>query len=124
MKEIKLKECPCCGGETKFRNINSVSGTQISTCVHCTKCGLETKAFKVSLDYCAKEEAAKVWNRREGKQLKCPTCEEEGLCITKFNYISNKMSAKIHCDICGTDIGIPDIKKCTGALSELIFNEK
>nr|DAF70080.1 MAG TPA: restriction alleviation protein [Caudoviricetes sp.] len=124
MKEIKLKECPCCGGETKFRTIDGVNGKPISVYVHCTKCGLETKAFKVSVDYCAKEEAAKVWNRREGKQLKCPTCEEEGLCITQFNYIFNKMSAKIHCDICGTDIEIPDIKKCTGALSELIFNEK
>ena len=64
MKEIKLKECPCCGGETKFRTIDGVSGRPISVCAHCTKCELETKAFKVSADYCAKEEAAKVWNKR------------------------------------------------------------
>lgn len=64
MKEIKLKECPCCGGETKFRTIDGVSGRPISVCAHCTKCELETKAFKVSVDYCAKEEAAKVWNKR------------------------------------------------------------
>lgn len=124
MKEIKLKECPCCGGESKFRNIDGVSGRPMSVYVHCTKCGLETKAFKVSVDYCAKEEAAKVWNRREGKQLKCPTCGEEGLRITKFNYIFNKMSAQIHCDICGMDMEIPDISKCVGAMSELVFNEK
>lgn len=64
MKEIKLKECPCCGGETKFRTIDGVSGRPISVCARCTKCELETKAFKVSADYCAKEEAAKVWNKR------------------------------------------------------------
>lgn len=64
MKEIKLKKCPCCGGESKFRSIDGVSGRPMSVYVHCTKCGLETKAFKVSVDYCAKEEAAKVWNER------------------------------------------------------------
>ena len=64
MKEIKLRECPCCGGESKFRSIDGVSGRPMSVYVHCTKCGLETKAFKVSVDYCAKEEAAKVWNER------------------------------------------------------------
>lgn len=64
MEEIKLKECPCCGGETKFRTIDGVNGKPISVYAHCTKCGLETKAFKVSVDYCAKEEAAKVWNER------------------------------------------------------------
>lgn len=64
MKEIKLKECPCCGGESKFRSIDGVSGRPMSVYVHCTKCGLETKAFKVSVDYCAKEEAAEAWNER------------------------------------------------------------
>ena len=64
MKEIKLRECPCCGGESKFRSIEGASGRPISVCVCCTKCGLETKFFKVSADYCAKEEAAKVWNKR------------------------------------------------------------
>lgn len=122
MKEIKLKECPCCEGKAEFEcRINFVT-EQVRA--KCSKCKLSTEWVDESVNYYAKEEAAKVWNRREGKQLKCPTCEEEGLCITQFNYISNKMSAKIHCDICGTDIEIPDIKKCTGALSELIFNEK
>lgn len=74
MEEIKLKECPCCGGETNFRHIDGVSGRPISVCAHCTKCGLETKAFKVSVDYCAKEEAAKVWNRRESDIETCENC--------------------------------------------------
>ena len=64
MQEIKLKECPCCGGESKFRDIDGVSGRPISVCAYCTKCGLATKAFKVSADYCAKEEAAEAWNER------------------------------------------------------------
>ena len=71
MKEIKLKECPCCGGETKFRTIDGVNGKPISVYAHCTKCGLETKAFKVSVDYCAKEEAAKVWNERCTETNQC-----------------------------------------------------
>lgn len=124
MKEIKLKECPCCGGESKFRTIDGVNGKPISVYVHCTKCGLETKAFKVSVDYCAKEEAAKVWNRREGKQLKCPSCGEEGLHVTVLHYLPDKARAQIHCDMCGTDIDVPDISKCVGAMSELVFDEK
>ena len=78
MKEIKLKECPCCGGETKFRTIDSVSGRPISVCARCTKCGLETKAFKVSADYCAKEEAAKVWNRRKNSEV-CDKCGSDNI---------------------------------------------
>lgn len=64
MKEIKLKECPCCGGESNFRSIEGASGRPVSVCVCCTKCGLETKYFKASADYCAKEEVAKAWNER------------------------------------------------------------
>lgn len=159
MKEIKLKECPCCGGETKFRTIDGVSGRPISVCAHCTKCELETKAFKVSVDYCAKEEAAKVWNKRctetnqgdfggitvdkleraleksarefnareimgEEKTPKCPVCGEEGLRILTLGYLSNKVCAEIHCDICGTDIDIPDINKCVGEMGELVHDEK
>ena len=119
MQEIKLKECPCCGGESKFRNIDGVSGF---VCVCCIKCGLETKIFKVSADYCAKEEAAKVWNKREGKELRCPSCGEEGIHMTTIHYIPDKVRAQIHCDVCGTDMDIPDISKCVGELSELVHN--
>ena len=161
MKEIKLKECPCCGGETKFRTIDGVNGKPISVYAHCTKCGLETKAFKVSVDYCAKEEAAKVWNERH-KEIyqddfggitadeleralkefvqelvtmkkpeeeyreapKCPICGEERLHILTLGYLPNKACAQIHCDMCGTDIDVPDTSKCVGEMSELVFNEK
>lgn len=159
MKEIKLKECPCCGADSKFRSIDGVSGRPMSVYVHCTKCGLETKPFKVSADYCAKEEAVEVWNERhkeiyqddfggitadelkrtleksarefnareimgEEKTPKCPICGEEGLRILTLGYLTNKLCAEIHCDICGTDINIPDTSKCVGEMSELVFNEK
>lgn len=162
MQEFKLKECPCCGGESKFRSIDGVSGRPMSAYVHCTKCGLETKAFKVSVDYCAKEEAAKVWNKRytetnqdnyggitadeleraleesmkefdalkpkgevkRRKIPKCPICGEERLHILTLGYLPNKARARIHCDMCGTDINIPDTSKCVGEMSELVHNEK
>lgn len=124
MKEIKLKECPCCGADSKFRSIDGVSGRPMSVYVHCTKCGLETKPFKVSVDYCAKEEAAKVWNRRESKQPRCPICGEEGFHILTLSYLPNKARAQIHCDMCGTYINIPDTSKCVGEMSELVHNEK
>lgn len=62
MKEIKLKECPCCGGETKFEYRLDFMPKQVRA--KCSKCGLATKWVDESVDYCAKEEAAKVWNER------------------------------------------------------------
>ena len=32
--------------------------------IQCSKCGATTKSIYASLDYCAVEEAAKLWNRR------------------------------------------------------------
>ena len=122
MEEIKLKKCPCCGGESKFRNIDGVSGRPISVCACCTKCGLETKAFKVSADYCAKEEAAKVWNLRAQQinlkhqiDLKCPICGGkdiycEGGIMTK---------SRIVCTECGTEILIGDKKQVEKIITEI-----
>ncbi len=123
MKEIKLKECPCCGGKAEFGQTNFTQ-TKESVLIYCTSCDLRTNIFDESLDYCAKEEVAKVWNLREGKQLKCPICGEEGLHILTLSYLPDKARAQIHCDMCGTDIDIPDTSKCVGAMSELVFNEK
>ena len=61
MKEIKLKDCPCCGGEAEVKDIKYKSMPAI-TWVECKKCGLQTKTFKQSIYYCAKEEAAEAWN--------------------------------------------------------------
>lgn len=124
MKEIKLKECPCCGGEAEMKETRYIDATPSSVKVLCKKCALQTKSFIESLDYCAKEEAEKVWNRRESKQPRCPICGEEGFHILTLSYLPNKARAQIHCDMCGTYINIPDTSKCVGEMSELVFNEK
>ena len=64
MKEIKLKECPCCGGEAEMKETRYIDATPSSVKVLCKKCALQTKSFIESLDYCAKEEAAEAWNGR------------------------------------------------------------
>lgn len=122
MKEIKLKECPCCGGETKFEYRLDFMTKKVRA--KCSTCKLSTEWVDESVCYCAKEEAAKVWNSREEKQLKCPICGEEGVHILTLSYLPDKVRAQIHCDMCGTDIDIPDTSKCVGAMSELVFNEK
>ncbi|MBS5395531.1 MAG: Lar family restriction alleviation protein [Clostridium sp.] len=93
MKEIKLKECPCCGGESKFRSIDGVRGRPMSVYVHCTKCGLETKAFKVSVDYCAKEEAAKVWNERYTETNRC---DFVGITVDELERALKKMEQEFN----------------------------
>lgn len=157
MKEIKLKECPCCGGETKFEYRLDFMTKKVRA--KCSKCGLATEWVDESVDYCAKEEAAKVWNERctetnqddfggitadelkraleksarefnareimgEEKKPKCPICGEGELRILTLSYLPNKVCAEIHCDICGTDINIPDTSKCVWEMSELVHNEK
>ena len=122
MKEIKLKEGPCCGGETKFEYRLDFMTKKVRA--KCSTCKLSTEWVDESVCYCAKEEAAKVWNSREEKQLKCPICGEEGVHILTLSYLPDKVRAQIHCDMCGTDIDIPDTSKCVGAMSELVFNEK
>ena len=124
VKEIKLKECPCCGGEAEMKETNYIGATPSTVKVLCKKCALQTKTFIESIDYCAKEEAAKVWNRRESKQPRCPICGEEGFHILTLSYLPNKARAQIHCDMCGTYINIPDTSKFVGEMSELVFNEK
>ena len=74
MKEIKLRECPCCGGEAEIKETRYIDATPSSVKVLCKKCALQTKSFIESLDYCAKEEAAKVWNRRESNIETCENC--------------------------------------------------
>lgn len=122
MKEIKLKECPCCGGEARF--VYGLDDGIRQVRVVCNRCNLSTEWVDESLDYGAKEEAAKAWNLREEKQLKCPICGEEGLHILTLSYLPDKVRTQIHCDMCGTYINIPDTSKCVGELSELVHDEK
>ena len=76
MPEIKLKECPCCGGETKFEYRLDFMPKQVRA--KCSKCGLATDWVDESVDYCAKEEVAKVWNRRESSEV-CDKCGSDNI---------------------------------------------
>ena len=78
MKEIKLKECPCCGGEAEMEEARYIDATPSSVKVLCKKCALQTNSFIESLDYGAKEEAAKVWNRRESSEV-CDKCGSDNI---------------------------------------------
>ena len=120
MKEIKLKKCPCCGGETKFEYGQDFITKQVRA--KCSKCGLATKWVDESVDYCAKEEAAKVWNLRAQQinlkhqiDLKCPICGGkdiycEGGIMTK---------SRIVCTECGTGILIGDKKQVEKIITEI-----
>ena len=121
MKEIKLKECPCCGGKAEFGQTNFTQ-TKGSVLIYCTSCDLRTNIFDESLDYCAKEEVAKVWNLRAQQinlkhqiDLKCPICGGkdiycEGGIMTK---------SRIVCTECGTEILIGDIKQVEKIITEI-----
>lgn len=121
MKEIKLKECPCCGGKAEFGQTNFTQ-TKGSVLIYCTSCDLRTNIFDESLDYCAKEEVAKVWNLRAQQinlkhqiDLKCPICGGkdiycEGGIMTK---------SRIVCTECGTEILIGDKKQVEKIITEI-----
>ena len=55
-----------------------IDATPSSVKVLCKKCALQTKSFIESLDYCAKEEAAKVWNRRKNSEV-CDKCGSDNI---------------------------------------------
>ena len=121
MKEIKLKECPCRGGKAEFGQTNFTQ-TKGSVLIYCTSCDLRTNIFDESLDYCAKEEVAKVWNLRAQQinlkhqiDLKCPICGGkdiycEGGIMTK---------SRIICTECGTEILIGDKKQVEKIITEI-----
>ena len=76
MEKIKLKECPCCGGEARFEYRLNFTIKQVRA--KCSKCNLSTEWVDESVDYCAKEEAAKVWNRRESSEV-CDKCGSDNI---------------------------------------------
>ena len=79
MKEIKLKECPCCGGKATIEEkLNNTFDYKGYAWVECMDCDLRTNIFDESLDYCAKEEAAKVWNRRKNSEV-CDKCGSDNI---------------------------------------------
>ena len=59
-----LENCPHCGGKAVFNKggNDTVYGSYVE--VMCKECHSKSARFYISLDYSAKEEAAKSWNRR------------------------------------------------------------
>ena len=58
MKEIKLKGCPCCGGEARF--VYGLDDGIRQVRVVCNRCNLSTEWVDESLDYGSKEKAEAV----------------------------------------------------------------
>lgn len=54
----ELKPCPFCGGKANFKFRND------AVFVRCDICEAQAKLYNASVDWCAKNEAAKAWNRR------------------------------------------------------------
>ena len=90
------------------------------------------KSFEVRKDDRPYEEGDYLWLRGWSKSdytgeeiiAKVKYIYREELHILILSYLPDKARAQIHCDMCGMDIDIPDISKCVGVMSELVFNEK
>lgn len=85
MSEIKLKPCPFCGGEAKFKTISNACGHQFVTIefeISCEKCGVsfpKRYRIEIQLNECGsitmndyRMEAAEAWNRRADDLIEMP----------------------------------------------------
>lgn len=61
-KDAELLPCPFCGGKAKLI-INMQSFVPYAM-VRCENCSTKTKNVMQSVDYCATDEAVKLWNQR------------------------------------------------------------
>ena len=61
-KDTELLPCPFCGGKAKLI-INMQSFVPYAM-VRCENCSAKTKNVMQSVDYCAVDEAVKLWNLR------------------------------------------------------------
>jgi hypothetical protein len=59
----EIDNCPCCGGEAKIQGPFVGLGPSYIY-IKCKDCGLRTRNVQASTDYCAEDEAIKLWNRR------------------------------------------------------------
>lgn len=69
--KIKLKNCPCCGGKAEIQTSTKPDGHCYYRVIYvkCTECGMKTREL-ISDGYYDEwhtpEEAAELWNRRDG----------------------------------------------------------
>lgn len=61
-KETELLPCPFCGGKAKL--IICRQSFEPFVMVRCENCDTNTKKIVQSVDYCATDEAVKLWNQR------------------------------------------------------------
>ena len=61
-KDKELLPCPFCGGKAKL--IINMQSFEPYAIVQCKNCSAKTKDIMQSVDYCATDEAAKLWNQR------------------------------------------------------------
>lgn len=108
MKEIKLKECPCCGGETNFQYGIGFLKQQIR--VTCSKCKLSTEWVDESVDYCAKEEAAEVWNRRVDCEKLCNACGSSNVEVVRTYAVGEILNEFTKCVLCGRILEVKNEK--------------
>lgn len=62
VKDTELLPCPFCGkqGRIKYERV----GNNYAAYIQCSECKTRTKSIVENTDYCATDEAAKLWNRR------------------------------------------------------------
>lgn len=61
-KDTELLPCPFCGGKAKL--VINMQSIERYAMVQCEKCSAKIKNVMQSVDYCATDEAAKLWNQR------------------------------------------------------------
>lgn len=62
VKDTELLPCPFCGSKAKL--IANTQSFLPYVLVQCENCSAKTKNVMQSIDYCATDEAAKLWNKR------------------------------------------------------------
>ena len=62
VKDTELLPCPFCGNKGKI--IYGAFGSSALVYIQCAECETRTKSVFENTDYCAIDEAIKLWNKR------------------------------------------------------------